>query len=153
MIRRILIAGLVAGALLTPRTASAQLTYGVRGGFSTEPSQFLFGGHLETAQLEQQMLKLTLRPNVLIGVGNDQTRLIGSLEVAWWLPMPKSDWSAYVTFGPGLGYTWIKDGDGFSQGLISVGAGFQNSKGVFAELKYQSNQSQIVVGYVLRPRQ
>jgi hypothetical protein len=154
MHRRLVQVLLVVVVLAVPAIASAQGTdpewgYGVRGGASFSPDQFVIGGHLESPDLPQQFLsRMTLRPTALLGVGSDDTRLIVTMEIALSAPIPQTPWSVYTVLGPGIQFTGNNTG-----GLVSLGVGLQHDKGYFGELTYLGGgEAQLVVGYVLKPR-
>ena len=69
---------LVAIAMTATPVYGQTSSTGVRAGVSGDPGQFYFGGHVETRPLID---KLTFRPNVEIGLGDDTTLVAGEHRV------------------------------------------------------------------------
>ena len=87
----------MAGLVLMAAPAQAQSNPGIRAGVSGDPDQFYFGGHIETRPLIE---RLTFRPNVEIGLGDDLTLIAANIEFAYWIPIRNKPWSVYVGGGP-----------------------------------------------------
>ncbi len=126
---------------------------GVRAGISGSPTQFYAGLHYETAPLVDN---LRFRPNLEIGVGDDQTLVALNFEFAYFIPLEqrrrRSEWTAYVGAGPALVIDRVTNntntGGGFN---ILIGA--QHVGGFFTELKVGVANSPSVkfgVGYTFR---
>lgn len=136
-------------AVLAAR-ADAQ-SAGVRVGVSGDPAQFYFGGHYESAPFAEQ---LRFRPNLEIGVGDNQTLVAVNFEFAYYFPVQRRNpWSIYVGAGPALNIDRFNSntntGGGFN---ILVGA--QHAQGFFAEVKagfVDSPGFKFGVGYTFRP--
>jgi hypothetical protein len=136
--------------------AEAQTEFGVRAGFSAEPEQFHFGGHLETRPLIE---RLTFRPNAEIGVGDDLTVFTANLEFVYSVPLSGEPWRIYFGAGPALVVFSHDDGPGPGDGHDGAGGGFnilvgaQHSGGLFGEIKVgfaDSPELKVTVGYAFR---
>lgn len=139
--------------LLVAQPARAQLgaEIGIRAGAGADPDQFFFGVHTETRRLTP---RLTFRPNVEVGVGDDLTLVALNLEFAWWIAMAGRPLSLYVGAGPAAN-AYSTGGRGNSDGGVSGGLNFlvgvQHRDGLFSELKVGAIDSPSVkftVGYV-----
>ena len=140
------------GLLLSPGIASAQAHAGVRAGASGDPSQFYFGGHVETAPVAEH---LTFRPNAEIGVGDHSTLIALNFEFAYWLQMRKSHpWRVYLGAGPAANIYSIHNGGGTDmRGGLNFLIGAQHKDGLFTEFKVGAIDSPSVkftVGYSFR---
>ncbi len=124
---------------------------GVRVGVSGDPAQFYFGGHYESAPFAEQ---LRFRPNLEIGVGDNQTLVALNFEFAYFFPVQRRNpWSIYIGAGPALNIDRFNSntntGGGFN---ILVGA--QHKQGFFTEVKVgmvDSPSFKFGVGYTFRP--
>ena len=139
MIRRLALTTLLlAGLSVTaPVDANAQVvSKGVRIGVSNSPGQIYFGGHVETAPL---MENLSFRPNVELGLGNDQYLLAFNLEFAYQIPIQGRPMTAYLGAGPALDIRSRTDILGARQtellGGFSFLVGMAHRDGLFSELK------------------
>lgn len=130
---------------------SAQ-SLGVRAGVSADPDQFFFGGHLETRPLVD---RLSFRPNLEVGFGDDVTLVAMNLEFAYSVPIRQHPWRLYFGGGPAANF-YSSHGQG---GGSDVGGGFniligaQHNRGLFTELKVgmiDSPELKFTVGYVLQ---
>ena len=124
------------------------LSTGVRIGASVDPEQFYFGGHLETAPLVD---RLTFRPNVEIGVGNDATVIALNFEFAYTFESQRP-WNVYAFAGPALNIIDVHD-DSDARGGFTLGVGIQHRQGLFGEIKIGTIDSpdfKIGVGYRFR---
>ena len=122
---------------------------GVRAGVSGDPGQFFFGGHVETRPLID---KLTFRPNVEIGVGDDTTLVAGNIEFAYWMPIRNKPWSVYAGGGPAL-IIGDRNDDTDVGGGFNILVGLQHSRGLFTELKVGFGDSPDIkfgVGFTFR---
>lgn len=155
MTRRILPVFLLGVLLASP--AFAQAHAGVRAGVSGDPTQFFFGGHIETSPLLEH---LTFRPNAELGVGHGATLLAFNFEFAYAIPIRRQPWHAYVGAGPALVIaSGPKPVNRFGDDSSDVGGGFnilvgvQHKKGLFTELKVGAMDSPSVkfaVGYAFK---
>jgi len=102
-----------------PAAAHAQLHGGVRGGVSVDPEQAYFGGHVETAPLID---RLRFRPNVEVGVGNDEVLTGVNLEFTYAFPS-RRPWHPYAGAGPAVNFFR-------SHGASDTAAGFNFLFGV-----------------------
>lgn len=108
---------------------------GIRGGVSGDPDQFYFGAHLDTGPLVE---RLTFRPNVEIGLGDDLTTVAANFEFVYWFPLRRSPWSIYAGAGPSLNvYRWDRgrDDETDTEPGFNVLLGIQHSRGLFTEFK------------------
>jgi hypothetical protein len=151
MTRRLLWA--LALVLIVSTPAFAQLTGGVRAGVSGGPTQFVFGGHVETRDIVE---RLTFRPNVEIGVGDDVTIVAMNIEFAYWLPTRTDPWRFYLGAGPaalighssfaGVGNTEFGGGFNFLGGVTHTSGLFFEMKGGVAD----SPDFKFLVGYTFK---
>jgi len=154
MTRRILPFLLI--GLLVSSPAFAQTHAGVRAGVSGDPTQFFFGGHIETAPLLENF---TFRPNAEIGVGDGATLLAFNFEFAYKIAVKRQPFHAYIGGGPALviasGPTPVHHSNGNSDvgGGFNILVGVQHKKGLFAEFKVgmiDSPSVKFAVGYVFK---
>lgn len=142
--------GLMAMMAVISTPAYAQLTGGVRAGVSGGPTQFVFGGHVETRPIVE---RLTFKPNAEIGVGDNRTIVGLNIEFAYELPTKTEPWSLYVGAGPALMIGHASIG---GVGSTETGGGFnflfgvKHSSGLFFEMKggvADSPDFKFLVGY------
>jgi hypothetical protein len=151
-----LVAVLVAGWMLAaPGPAHAQKGPGVRAGVSGDPDQFIFGGHYDTGPLIE---RLSFRPNVEVGVGDDRTTVSANFEFVYWFPIQKKPWSLYAGGGPALVVYHYSEGADHA-GRTDTEPGFNllfgvaHKGGLFAEVKaglIDSPAVKFTVGYTFR---
>ncbi len=124
---------------------------GVRVGVSSDPSQFYFGGHYETAPFAEE---LRFRPNVEIGVGDDHTLFAVNFEFAYYFPVQRRNpWSIYIGAGPALNIDHVNSSTNTGGGF-NILLGAQHSGGFFTEVKVglvDSPGFKFGVGYTFRP--
>jgi len=133
--------------------ARAQAGVGVRAGVSGDPTQFFFGGHVETAPLVE---RLRFRPNLEIGVGDNRTLVALNVEFAWHFPQSSRGWSAYAGAGPAVNFIFFDHGRSGSDdsdvgGGLNFLVGAEHVGGFFTELKVGAIDSPSVkfaVGFV-----
>lgn len=152
MVNRILCSVVVLTALAGSAVpASAQTHLGLRAGVSGGPDQFVFGFHVDTPPLLEHF---TFRPNVEIGVGDDQTLAGLNVEFAYWVPIPDTRWQVYFAGGPAVNITSDDrngNDDTSVEGGFNLGVGVQHGRGFFSELKVGfagSPDLKFLVGYV-----
>jgi hypothetical protein len=129
---------------------------GVRAGVSGSPGQFYAGVHYESGPFID---RLRFRPNLEVGVGDNQTLVALNFEFAYFVPLDSgrrrgpNEWSLYIGAGPALVIDRFTNntntGGGFN---ILIGA--QHRGGFFTELKVGMIDSPGVkfgVGYTFRP--
>jgi hypothetical protein len=146
--RRILLLSILAVSFAVPAAAQSN-SFGVRAGVSADPDQFVFGGHLETEPLIE---RLSFRPNVEIGVGDDITLFAVNLEFAYSIPLENTSWRVYFGGGPALNL-YSFDNDSEVEGGFNVMLGIQHTRGLFTEFKVGAIDSpdvKVVVGYAFR---
>ena len=142
-----------AGWIAAPSPARAQEGAGVRAGVSGDPTQFFFGGHVETSPLAE---RLRFRPNVEIGIGDNRTLVSLNVEFAWHFPESRRGWSLYAGAGPAVNFAFFDDDrpgrDGSDAGGgLNFFVGIEHAGGVFTELKVGAIDSpgvKFAVGYV-----
>jgi hypothetical protein len=133
--------------------ARAQTHAGVRAGASSDPDQFFFGGHIETAPLIE---RLTFRPNVEVGVGDDVTTIALNIEFVYSIPLEQQPWRVYAGGGPAANIYSFGDRRGDDTdvaGGFNVLVGVQHTGGLFTELKVGAIDSpslKFAVGYAFR---
>lgn len=145
---RLLVIALFTGILSAVPAAAQEI--GVRAGVSSDPDQFYFGGHLETAPLVD---RLHFRPNVEIGIGDNVTLVAFNIEFAYHFPTGRN-WYTYAGGGPALNFIRFR-GETNSEGGFNLLLGVQHNSGLFAEVKAglaDSPNFKIGVGYAMRLR-
>lgn len=153
MIRRLLLSMMLIVAFAAP--AYAQTQFGVRAGVSADPDQFFFGAHFETEPLLE---RLTFRPNVEIGIGDDLTLIALNIEFVYSIPLDNAPWRVYFGGGPAANIYSHDDDNGRGddegvEGGFNVLVGLQHRRGLFTELKVGALDSPSVkftVGYAFR---
>jgi hypothetical protein len=136
-------------ALATASLAEAQAHAGIRAGVSADPDQFFFGGHVETAPLIE---RLTFRPNVEIGVGDNVTAVAFNVEFVYSIPLQREPWRVYFGAGPAA-ILYSHDDDSSFNGGFNLLIGAQHAGGLFTELKVGTVDSpnlKFTVGYQFR---
>jgi hypothetical protein len=145
----------LACVLLAAAPAAAQSHAGIRAGLSVDPEQFFFGGHVESNPLVE---RLTFRPNVEVGVGDDLTLVALNVEFAYWVSRQRP-WDVYFGGGPALVIASGHDGRRRDDDDTDVGGGFnllvgaQHRDGLFGEIKAGLGDSpglKFTVGYAFR---
>ena len=127
----------IALVLALPARAAAQTHGGVRAGVSSDPTQFYFGGHIETKKLFDEV---TFRPNAEVGVGDNLTVFTANFEFVYSWDINKHPWRVYAGAGPAL-VIFGGSGDRPDHSDSDVGGGFniligaQHKKGLFSEIK------------------
>jgi hypothetical protein len=91
----------LAGVAFLPAPAVA-LGFGVRGGASIDPDQFVFGGHLDV--LEKPGLLRPVLPIVEVGVGDNQTTVSVLADLLLKPDLRLSRWSLMGGLEGGLRY-------------------------------------------------
>jgi hypothetical protein len=137
---------LVALFVTLPASAAAQ-SIGGRVGVSADPDQFYFGVHYETKPLVD---RLTFRPNIEIGIGDDTTLAALNFEFAYKFAEPKGAWKLYAGGGPALN---IYSGDRGAEGGFNILLGIAHKDGLFFEVKVGAIDSpsfKFGVGYVFK---
>lgn len=127
--------------------------FGVRAGVGADPDQFHFGAHYDTGPLFD---RLSFRPNVELGLGDNVTTVALNFEFAYWIPIRSRTWGVYAGGGPALvvyrydenhgNYTDTEPGFNLLIGLGHV-------RGFFAEAKLgliDSPEAKFTVGYTWR---
>jgi hypothetical protein len=136
--------------LVLPHTASAQAGgAGLRAGVSASPDQFYFGGHLDTGFVVE---RLSFRPNLEVGLGDDVTTVAANFEFAYWFPLQRSAWSVYAGGGPALLIFRHTDSTDVQPGFNLL-FGIAHRHGLFTEVKIgliDSPEVKFGVGYTWR---
>jgi hypothetical protein len=141
--------------IATPAPAMAQFGsgFGVRAGVSADPDQFHFGAHYDTGPLFE---RLSFRPNVELGVGDNVTTVTVNFEFAYWIPIPRRPWAVYVGGGPALNVFRSDDAHGGNTDTepgFNLLIGLGHRRGFFAEAKLgliDSPEAKFTVGYTWR---
>jgi hypothetical protein len=137
--------------LIAPSTAAAQI--GLRAGVSASPDQFYFGAHFETPPLVD---RLTFRPNLEVGVGDNVTLVAANFEFAYKIPIPRQHWSVYVGGGPAANIRHFAPehgGESDVRGGLNILLGVEERRGLFFEIKVGAIDSpnfKFGVGYTWR---
>jgi len=101
--RSLLVTGLLAVAAVTVLpTSAAALGFGVRGGASINPDQFVFGGHLDV--LRKRGLLRPVLPIVEIGIGDNLTTVGVLADLLLTPDLRLSQWSLFGGLEGGLRY-------------------------------------------------
>ena len=144
--RTFLLAGLL--VVVTAASAAAQ-NAGVRAGVSGSPDQFFFGLHYETEPLVD---RVHFKPNLEVGVGNDQTLVAINLEFVGKFPIQREPWTVYVGAGPALViHRFNTPGTTDTGGGFNILLGVEHTRGLFTELKVgmiDSASVKFAVGYI-----
>jgi hypothetical protein len=135
--------------------AFAQLKGGVRAGVSGGPTQFVIGGHVETKEIVD---RLTFRPSVELGFGDNATLVGINIEFAYWLPTKTDPWRFYLGAGPAAMIAHVSV-PGFSDTQFGGGfnflGGVAHSSGLFVEIKggvADSPDFKFLVGYQFKSK-
>ena len=127
-----------------------QTQYGVRAGVSGDPDQFFFGAHLETRPI---FSRVTFRPNLEIGFGDNQTVTAINIEFVYSLPLKEHPWRVYFGGGPAAVIRHVDESDtDFGPGFNFL-LGIQHRGGFFTEIKLgaiDSPEFKFAVGYAFR---
>ena len=143
--RTFLLAGLL---LVTTAASAAAQSAGVRAGVSGDPDQFFFGLHYESTELVE---RVHFKPNLEVGVGNDQTVVAVNLEFVGKFPIQREPWTVYVGAGPALVIDKINNAGTDTGGGFNILLGIEHQHGLFTELKVgmiDSPSVRFAVGYV-----
>ena len=143
---------LVGVFVLASGSLMAQQAFGLRAGVTIEPEQFHFGAHFITNPL---IKALTFRPNLEMGVGSSVTTFALNFEFAYSIPIPKTDYSAYIGLGPALNVFDHDNGnDDFDTGGgLNVLLGVEHQDGLFGEIKigaFDSPDFKFTIGYTFK---
>lgn len=144
--RTFLLAGLL---VVTTAASAAAQNAGVRAGVSGSPDQFFFGLHYETAPLIEQ---IHFKPNLEVGVGNDQTLVAINLEFVGEFPIKAEPWTFYLGAGPALVIDKVTNNTSTGGGF-NILIGVEHRGGLFTELKVgmiDSPSVKFAVGYVFK---
>jgi hypothetical protein len=148
-LRKVVPGMLLAAAVLLAAPAHAQSGFGLRTGYSVDPDQFYFGGHVGVGPLVSH---LWFRPNVEIGFGDNVTTFAINAELAYWFPT-KSAWRPYLGGGPALNIYDHDNNGSDTQGGLNFLFGIAHRGGFFGELKvgaFDSPDFKIGFGYTFK---
>lgn len=128
--------GFVVAGALWASPAQAQV-FGLRAGASADPDQFYFGVHADTPPIAD---RLSFRPNVELGLGNDVTLVAANLELVYRLPIQNSSqWVVLAGAGPAANfysYSGMRDRrDNELGGGLNLLVGIEHRDGFFGEVK------------------
>jgi len=125
----------VAGGLVWAAPAQAQ-TFGLRAGASADPDQFYVGVHADTSPIAD---RVSFRPNVELGIGNDVTLVAVNLEFVFRQAIQSSQWALLVGAGPSANFYSFHGGRGRSDsdlgGGLNLLVGIEHRDGFFGEVK------------------
>lgn len=141
MLRKLLVVAAFT-TLLAAAPASSGTTIGPRVGFSIDPDQVVFGGHISSGEVAPRM---TFDPSVELGLGSDVLTLGFNLDLHYHFAIQNSDWRPYA--GAGLGFAFYNadneapipdDSDTGLGGGIVLGATVPLNSGnrFFGELRF-----------------
>jgi hypothetical protein len=119
---------------------------GARAGISGNPDQFYIGVHYQTDELVEH---LRFRPNVELGLGNDQTIVAINFEFLYSIPVRRKPLDVYVGAGPALNIIRFNSNTS-PEGGFNFLVGAAHHGGLFTELKVGTLRSPSVkfgVGY------
>ena len=122
---------LAIGLAFSSSAAAQSSGGGLRAGVSGDPDQFYFGGHFDTGFLLE---RLSFRPNVEVGLGDDITTVAANFEFVYWFPLSGEPWSIYTGGGPSLNVYEFNDNTETEPGFNLL-VGIQHRRGIFAEFK------------------
>ncbi len=143
MLKKLLVAVTLTALLATGAQAAVSATgIGPRVGFSVDPDQFVFGGHVSIGEVAP---KITFDPNLEIGLGSNVTIVQFNFDLHYHFAITDSDWRPY--FGAGLGIAFNSrdreppardDSETGVGGGIVLGAGVPTKSGnrFFGELRF-----------------
>ena len=140
---------LAALALVVLPSAAAAQGAGIRGGVSSDPDQFYFGGHYETRPLVEQ---LYFKPNAELGVGEDLLTVGLNAEFVYKVPL-QGPWNFYAGAGPAINIFNFDNGADFTEPGFNVLFGVETTRGLMFELKLGAMDSpdlKFGVGYTWR---
>jgi hypothetical protein len=140
-------------AASSPAVAQTGSGFGVRAGVGADPDQFHFGAHYDTGPLFD---RLSFRPNLEVGLGDNVTTVAANFEFAYWIPIKRRPWAVYVGGGPAL-VIYSRDhdhgNDTETQPGFNLMVGLGHSRGFFVEAKLgliDSPEVKFTVGYTWR---
>jgi hypothetical protein len=126
---------------------------GLRAGVSGSPDQFYFGGHVDSGPIVD---RLSFRPNVEIGVGDDVTTVAGNFEFVYWFPLSGHPVSIYAGAGPAVNVYRYGERRGSHTDIdpgVNLLVGVAHRRGLFGEVKLgflDSPEVKFGVGYTWR---
>jgi len=141
MLRKLLLTGALLGLLPTVALAASLTQAGPRIGFSVDPDQIVFGGHLEIGDVAP---KITFNPDLELGFGDHVSVVSLNFNMHYNMKLEDSDWRPYVGAGVGLNFVEVDLPAPFEDssetdvgGTLLVGAGIPTHGGnhFFTELK------------------
>lgn len=132
---KLLIGTLALGIMMWAAPAQGQ-TFGLRAGASAEPDQFYFGVHADTSPIAD---RISFRPNVEVGIGNDMTLVAVNLEFVLRQDIQSSEWTLLAGAGPAANFYSFDGGRGRNDSDIGGGlnllVGIEHRGGFFGEVK------------------
>ncbi|MCL4811064.1 MAG: hypothetical protein KJ061_01200 [Vicinamibacteraceae bacterium] len=131
------VAGVALTALLLAPPAAQAQGVGVQAGVSADPDQFVMGVHYESGFIAD---RVSFRPGVDIGLGNDITTLALNFDLLYTFATPRSAWSPFVGGGPAINVYNVDRGRGNDDSDVEPGlnflAGVKHDEGFFAEVRF-----------------
>lgn len=128
----------------------AQEHAGIRAGVSGAPDQFFFGGHVETSPVAR---RLTFRPNVELGIGDDLVVAAINLEFVHSIPLERQPWRIYFGAGPAAVIASRRRREDSVGGGFNLLVGAERRTGLFTEFKVglvDSPEVKATVGFAFR---
>lgn len=135
-VSHILYVVMMAGAGLVWAAPAQAQTFGVRAGASADPDQFYFGVHADTPPIAD---RISFRPNLEVGIGNDVTLVAANLEFVFRQALQSSQWDLLVGAGPAANFYSFSGGRGRNDsdlgGGLNLLVGIEHRDGFFGEVK------------------
>ena len=104
MLRKLVIAGVIALSLPVPAFAANVMMGGPRIGFSVDPDQIVVGGQLEVGDVAP---KISFDPNLELGFGDDMNVIAFEFDLHYHFKLKDSDWIPYVGAGIALNFVEV----------------------------------------------
>lgn len=152
--RRFVMVAVIAAATCGWASRAEAQGVGVRAGVSGDPDQFYVGVHAETPHLFEQV---HFRPNVELGLGQDQRLLAVNFEFVYRARLSKQPWAVLIGAGPAANIATRDRANGSNVtttgGGLNVLIGLEHAQGFFTELKVgfiDSPGIKFGVGYTFR---
>ena len=148
MIKKVLLVGALIALMPAASYAKSSLRSsiasgaGPRVGFSVDPDQVVFGGHLVIGEVAPSV---TFVPNLEVGFGDDVSVIALNFDMQYHFPLRGSDWRPYVGAGVGVNFTQVdlpaplEDESNTDIGgavLVGVGVPTRSGNRFFSEMKF-----------------
>jgi hypothetical protein len=128
--RKITVLSLIIVLLLSATAFGSRRPVGIHGigprvGFTINPDQFHFGGHIDLGDLTNNLM---MQPNLEIGLGDNLTTIAPSFEVDYRFRSDWGAWTPYLGGGAGPIFYSVKNG-GDSKSKLGLYLQFGIGKG------------------------